>query len=172
MTRPDHNPSASTPRLPLRALPSTLAIALTISLAPLIGCGDPSLSSDSNVKLPTTTMTIGGRPFVLEKAVTSGEQTLGLMRRDSLPSDHGMIFICAKPQIQSFWNHDVRFPLDNVFIDSDGKIVSIQQMKAYDDSSTKPVVAQYVIELNAGAAAELGLKMGDRLSLPADAVAH
>ncbi|MGA2230964.1 MAG: DUF192 domain-containing protein [Tepidisphaeraceae bacterium] len=119
--------------------------------------------------LPTTTMQIGGRPFVMEKAVTFDQQRRGLMFRDNLPPDHGMIFIYPSPRSQTFWNHDVHFPLDNVFLDASGTIVSIQQMNAWDDTNTNPVIAQYILELNRGTSDKLGLKVGDRLVVPDDA---
>ena len=114
-------------------------------------------------------MTINGQTFVLEKATTPGEQSLGLMHRDTLPADHGMIFIYKQDSTESYWNHDVRFGLDNLFVDADGKIVSIQHMNAYDETGTKPCVYRYVIELNTGTPARLGLKVGDAVVIPTDA---
>ena len=122
--------------------------------------------------LPTTTMQIGSRRFIVEEATTPKEQEDGLMRRDYLPSDHGMIFIFDKTGEQTFWNHDVPFPLDNLFVDDSGTIVSIQHMDAYSNASTEPVLCRYVIELNAGEPAFLGIHVGDHLTIPADARAH
>jgi uncharacterized membrane protein (UPF0127 family) len=131
------------------------------------GC-DKGSTPDATTLLPTTTMQIGGQPFVLEKALTPGEQMTGLMRRDSLAPDHGMIFVFPQATTQVFWNKNVRFPLDNLFLDDSARIVSIQHMDAYDETDTQPVVARYVIELNAGVPARLGLKTGDQLTLPVD----
>jgi uncharacterized membrane protein (UPF0127 family) len=105
----------------------------------------------------------------MEKAATFDQQRRGLMFRDNLPPDHGMIFIYSSPRSQTFWNHDVHFPLDNVFLDGSGTIVSIQQMNAWDDTTTNPVTAQYILELNRGTSDKLGLKVGDRLVVPDDA---
>jgi uncharacterized membrane protein (UPF0127 family) len=145
-------------------------ILLFFLLIPLAGC-DSTDTTDPAVMLPTTTMQLGNRQFVMEKATTFGQQERGLMRRDSLADDHGMIFIFPKIGPETFWNHDVRFPLDVVFLDDQAKIVSIQQMKPYDDTNTQTVQAQYVIELNKGTADKLGLKVGDQITLPADAKA-
>jgi uncharacterized membrane protein (UPF0127 family) len=146
-------------------LASWRSILLLIGLS---GCGGGS-SSDGVNYLPTTTMQIAGQTFVLEKATTPGEQSIGLMHRDNLPPDHGMIFIYKQDDDTPYWNHDVRFGLDNLFIDKDGKIVSIQHMDAYDEHGTQPCVYRYVIELNAGTPAKLGLKVGDSLTIPPDA---
>jgi len=144
---------------------SRFAVIWAFSL--LVGCGN-SATDQGPHELPTTTMTIGGKQFVVEKAITEFQQHMGLMRRDSLPPDHGMIFPFAVASPQTFWNHDVRFPLDVLFLDDGGNIVSIQHMRAYDDSDTQAVTARYVVELNFGTAAQLGLKEGDHLNVPAD----
>jgi uncharacterized membrane protein (UPF0127 family) len=136
----------------------------------LAGCGQAP-SPDAVPMLPTTTMQIGTRQFTLEKATTMGQQNHGLMRRDSMAADHGMIFIFAQAQPQTFWNHDVRFGIDNLFLDSGGRIVSIEHMDAYDEHGTPAIIARYVIELNTGIPKEVGVKVGDTLTIPPDAVA-
>src|SRR5277367_628587 len=144
-------------------------ISSTLCFLLAAGCAKPPVS-DTAPSLPTTQMQIGSRQFTLEKATTLGEQAFGLMRRDNMPADHGMIFIYDHDIRQVYWNHDVRFPLDNLFVDRSGQIVSIQRMQAYSDASTNPVNSQYVIELNAGTPADVGIKVGDKLTLPVDVV--
>jgi uncharacterized membrane protein (UPF0127 family) len=138
----------------------------------LVAIGCDQTPQDVTVTLPTTTIHVGNRDFTMEKATTIGQQERGLMRRDSLADDHGMIFIFPSESPQEFWNHNVRFPLDVVFLNGQEQVVSIQHMKPYDDTTTQSVQAQYVIELNDGTAEKIGLKVGDKVNLPADAVAH
>jgi uncharacterized membrane protein (UPF0127 family) len=138
-------------------------LTLLLILAPA-GCREKQASL-----LPVTSMQIGSERFDLEIAISPHDQEVGLMHRDSLDSDHGMIFISSKEQAQTFWNHDVHFPLDLVFLGADGHIVSLKHMDAYDEkvvASDTP--AQYVIELNAGTVARVGVKVGDHLDLPKD----
>src|SRR4051794_29257780 len=117
--------------------------------------------------LPTTKMKIGGKEFDVEIANTAGARNTGLMRRDSMPSDHGMIFVFSEPDTHSFWMKNTRIPLDIVFIDAGGTIRSIQQMQPYSLKSTSPPGAiKYAIELNEGAAAKAGAKVGDKLTIP------
>jgi uncharacterized membrane protein (UPF0127 family) len=117
-------------------------------------------------------MKIGSRSFNLEIARTHEEQERGLMKRDSMPQDHGMIFVFPSEQVLNFWMKDTRFPLDILFLDGSGKVVSIFQMKPYDLSNTSSEQpAQYAIELNAGASKDVGVKAGDVLGIPPGAKA-
>ncbi|HEY2587600.1 MAG TPA: DUF192 domain-containing protein [Tepidisphaeraceae bacterium] len=137
-------------------------VFLSFSLLFLVGCDEQSPAG-----LPTVKMQIGHRTFVLEVARTQAEQEKGLMKRDSMPADHGMIFPFKEERVLSFWMKDTRFPLDIVFADSKGKVVSIHQMEAYDENSTSSdFPARYAIELNKGAAKDAGVKVGDVLDIP------
>jgi uncharacterized membrane protein (UPF0127 family) len=63
--------------------------------------------------------------------------------------------------------HHTRFPLDIIFVDEHGKVVSVHNMKAYDEHTTRSDgPAKYAIELPAGAAAATGVKAGDELHVP------
>lgn len=140
---------------------SRTAVRVVILL--LAGCRDSGPSSGLRV----VQMPIGSRTFKLEVADTSDVQNVGLMKRDSMPEDRGMIFVFKESQRRNFWMRNVRFPLDIIFMDSSGKIVSIKQMKPYDESSVpSDASAQFAIELNKGAAAATGVKVGDTLRIP------
>ena len=121
--------------------------------------------------LPTTRVQIGNQPFTLEIADNPGEREIGLMHRDHLDADHGMLFVFPDSRTREFWNHEVAFPLDLIFLDGDGMVVSIKGMQAYSDLAvSSDVPAQYAVELNAGSAQRLWLSVGARLSLPADLI--
>ncbi|HEY8747237.1 MAG TPA: DUF192 domain-containing protein [Tepidisphaeraceae bacterium] len=127
----------------------------------------PSTGAQS---LPTVKMKIGNRTFDLEVAKTSEQQALGLMKRDSMPQDHGMIFTFAEERMLEFWMKDTRIPLDIIYLDARGKVVSVSQMRAYDLTSiSSEIPAQYAIELNAGLVKQVGIKSGDVLDIPAPA---
>lgn len=142
----------------------SLLTSIMVLLALSAGCQEKSPSG-----LPTVKMKLGNESFVLEVARTGPQQEKGLMERDALPNDHGMIFIFPTEQVLSFYMKNTRFPLDIVFLDGQGKIVSIHQMKAYDLTTTfSDVPAKYAIELNKGAASAAGVKVGDVVPLPPD----
>jgi len=127
------------------------------------GCG----SSTSPGGLPVTPMQIGTKTYQLEIAADDTSREHGLMERDSMDADHGMIFVFPDCREQSFWMHHTRFPLDIVFADDRAKVVSTHSMKAYDESSTfSNGAAKYAIELNVGEAAACGVKPGDTLQIP------
>ena len=114
-----------------------------------------------------------GQKFTVEIADTDEKHALGLMFRDELPDDHGMLFIFGYEAPRSFWMKNTRISLDIMYFDADLALVSVsentppcrqRQCPAYP--STGP--AQYVLELNAGKASELGVLPGDRLVLHID----
>lgn len=118
-------------------------------------------------------VTLGGERFSVELAETREKQALGLMFRDEMAEDHGMLFLFPAESMRSFWMKNTRIPLDILYFDEDLKLVSMSEntppcrtrnCPAY--RSTGP--AKYVLELNAGKAAELGLKAGDVMELHLD----
>jgi uncharacterized membrane protein (UPF0127 family) len=138
------------------------ARALCLVLIALAGC-----DSKPNAGLPVAQIQIGPQKFNIEIATSFHDQEVGLMHRDHLDPDHGMIFIFDTPTVQHFWNHDVHFALDNLFLAADGTIVSIKHMDAYSEKDTSSdLPAQYVIELLGGTAGKLNIKPGDHISLP------
>jgi uncharacterized membrane protein (UPF0127 family) len=118
----------------------------------------------------TVAMKLGGETFHVEIADTPRKQQLGLMHRKSMPADRGMIFVFPDEQERSFWMKNTLIPLDIVYADATGKVVSVKHMKPLDESpvpSDGP--AKYAVELNQGAAGRAGVKTGDVLDIPAEA---
>lgn len=97
------------------------------------------------------------------------EQTRGLMFRESLGEERGMLFVYPDEQVRSFWMRNTLIPLSIAYMDAEGRIIDIQDMKALDDEaphyvSAKP--AQYALEVNQGFFEEHGVEVGDRAELP------
>lgn len=149
-----------------------LAGALLLSGGCNPGSATPTRSGEAGTPqtgLPTTTMTIGNKTFTLEVAATRKTREIGLMYRDTMPADHGMIFVFPKEQPLSFWMKHTRLPLDILFVDQAGKVVSVHQMQPFDISGTTAKGnSKYAIELNQGAATAAGVNAGDQLQIPAD----
>jgi len=116
---------------------------------------------------------IGGKHFKVEIADSREKQALGLMFRDSMPADQGMLFIFPNEAPRSFWMKNTRIPLDIMYFDKDLEMVSISADTPPCRVSRCPsypskAPAMYVLELNAGTASELGVGVGDRLTVDLD----
>jgi uncharacterized membrane protein (UPF0127 family) len=138
---------------------------VAFSLLVFTSCDNPPPSS-----IATANMRLGNENFVVEIANTDPVREHGLMQRDSMPPNHGMIFVFPIERPQAFWMKNTRFPLDIIYIDGAGKVDSVKQMKAYDLTSVPSNGAiKYAIELNLGRAAEIGVKEGDHIDIPPEA---
>ena len=97
------------------------------------------------------------------------EQARGLMGRTALGEDRGMLFAFGGEEVRSFWMKNTLIPLSIAYMDADGRIVDLQNMKPLDDEpphyvSAKP--ARYALEVNKGFFDERGVEVGDRADLP------
>ncbi len=102
----------------------------------------------------------------IEIASTEQKREQGLMYRDSLGQNQGMLFIFPQAEVQAFWMKNTRMPLDIIYIGSDQKIVSIAaNAQPYDETSLPSEgPARYVLEIAGGSCAELGINAGDAVS--------
>ena len=126
-----------------------------------------AFSSPTGLDVVPLSIVSGGRThrFQVEVARTEAQQSRGLMYRERLAPDRGMIFPFSAPRAASFWMRNTPSSLDLIFIGTDGRIESIGAdavplSEAHIDS--QGVVAS-VLEIASGRAAELGLKAGDRV---------
>lgn len=136
----------------------------------------PSASPDPDhqgpgQRLPISAVTIlGGEEIFLEVAATPEQQALGLMYRDALPDDRGMVFPMQFPRRVSFWMKNVPVPLDMVFV-YEGTIQAIASEVPPCTADPCPTygpgdqLVDHVIELRAGRAIELGLAVGDPVEI-------
>jgi uncharacterized protein len=146
--------------------PHRRLLLLLLTTATIIGC--QAKTQPAPQAIPTVKMTIGNKPFTLEIAADDATREHGLMNRASMPADAGMIFVFDQEGVQNFWMENTQIPLDIVFLDAGGRVVTIRTMKPFDLNTTSSVApAKYAVEINAGAAADCGVKSGDVLSVPA-----
>jgi uncharacterized membrane protein (UPF0127 family) len=105
----------------------------------------------------------GPKRFRVELADTDMSRSRGMMFRNSMAPDAGMLFDFKQEQMASFWMRNTLLPLDMLFIKADGTILNIHQRAIpHDESgvnSTGPVRA--VLEVNGGTVSRLGIKPGD-----------
>ena len=106
--------------------------------------------------------------FRVEVARNDADRAQGLMFRRSMPADQGMLFDFGRVEPVSMWMQNTYLPLDMLFIRADGTIARIaantEPLSTRTIPSGEPVLS--VLELNAGTAAKLGIKPGDRVEHP------
>ena len=115
-------------------------------------------------RLQAITLTAGMHNIRAEVALTPDQRQKGLMFRRDLGSHEGMLFVFERPGEQCFWMKNTLLPLSIAFLDEDGTIVNIADMKPQTlDShcSAKPV--RFALEMNQGWFAKRALKPGTRL---------
>jgi uncharacterized protein len=105
----------------------------------------------------------------VEVADDLAEQAKGLMDRTTLGENRGMLFVYPEERELSFWMKNTLIPLSIAFIDSERRIIDIQDMKPLDDEPPNYVSAepaQYALEVNQGFFETRGVKVGDSVELP------
>ncbi|MFZ0726550.1 MAG: DUF192 domain-containing protein [Desulfobacterales bacterium] len=116
-------------------------------------------------------MTVKGHDLTVELATLPETKSCGLSHRTLLPANRGMLFVYPEPEILTFWMKDTSMPLDIAFIDTAGRIVSIQQMDPFPITTvySSPAPVRYALEVNRGWFKEIGVGIGDVLTfdLPA-----
>ncbi len=112
-----------------------------------------------------TKVTIENNTINAELADTIPKRIKGLMFRESLPKNNGMLFIFDKESYHGIWMMNMRFPIDIIWIDSNHKIVDIvkdaQPCKIICPSHKPKEKAMYVLEVNAGFADKHKIKIGN-----------
>lgn len=108
--------------------------------------------------------------IAIEIADDDAARQQGLMNRASVPDGTGMLFVFPDSQERTFWMKNVLIPLDMLFIDASGSIVSIAQNVRACEADPCPVIsserpARYVLELAGGATSRLGLERGGIVEL-------
>jgi uncharacterized membrane protein (UPF0127 family) len=108
--------------------------------------------------------------FDVELALTPEEMSRGLMFRDHLDANQGMIFVFDKERDYQFWMENTMIPLDIIWIDENREVVFIsenaQPCKEYSCPVIEPAKnAKYVLEINGGVSGNIGLKPKDEIDL-------
>jgi hypothetical protein len=150
-------------------------LALLASLAALAGADDQaragaaaSLDALPRERIVLETHASRSHEFRAWRADTREARAQGLMRVTELRDDDAMIFVYESPQIVSMWMKNTYIPLDMLFVDAAGCIVSIAErtrpLSLAAIESGGPVVL--VVELKGGLVAARGLRVGDRVKRP------
>lgn len=110
---------------------------------------------------------VAGIELEVELAITPEEHMLGLMHRDTLEDNGGMLFVFPQERILSFWMKDTRIPLSIAFIKANGRIVRIESMKPYSlDTHVSREKVKYALEMKEGWFKAHKVKEGDIVRIP------
>jgi uncharacterized membrane protein (UPF0127 family) len=161
-------------------LPATLGCVAHLMLAAALGLGTvtgltllgPSHArAELSARLPKAKLKAGGVVFRVDLAELPEDQSLGLGGRKHLEPDEGMLFVYREKGRQAFWMHGMLISIDMLWLDN-GRIVHIVHrapppkpgMTDADLPLYEPQTpANFVLEIAAGRAAALGLKIGDKV---------
>jgi len=132
-----------------------------VTLALIIFSWTSAAQSQSLVKIP---LYLNGKEIWAEVAKTPQERAKGLMGRKHLGPQEGMLFIFENEDYHAFWMKDTLIPLSIAFIDKEGRIVRITDMKPLtSESHSPPAPILYALEMKKGWFSANGIKVGDIL---------
>lgn len=173
-------------------------VGLSVTLGLLGGCGDKASPGAAGTRAApagvatvregagadrdTTAVTIAGKTFALEIAADAAAQDKGLGGRDQIDEDGGMIFVFREPRWHEFVMRDCRVPIDILYLDSAGRVVSLYAMepepaRTAEERADDPMgdfaytarlraypsgePARFVVEVRGGTIRKLGVEEGD-----------
>jgi uncharacterized protein len=121
---------------------------------------------------------IGDRDFHLELALTPQQRSQGLSDRLSMPDDGGMLFVFPDSAIRVFSMIRCHFPIDLIYLSPNGRIVDMHAMQVEPlDVSPRDLQAyvsrepaQFAIEIHGGQLKDLGLRVGQQITLPLESL--
>ncbi len=145
-----------------------LTIATALLLASAVACG----RGDDDSGLPTATIVVtddeGARAeLMVEVPRTAADFSRGLMFRESLPEDRGMLFVFPQDTTGGFWMKDTSIALSIAFIADDGTILDIQEMEPLSTEVHQPAGPyRFGLEVNQGWFQRHGFGPGDGVEIP------
>jgi uncharacterized membrane protein (UPF0127 family) len=141
----------------------TRLIALLLGLAPVGATQAACVDTAVEMRGPS-----GTQRFTVEVADEVAEQSQGLMFREKMATSAGMLFVFPKPKHAQFWMRNTLIPLDMIFADATGLVTRVHPNAIPHDES--PIDGGdgvvFVLEINGGLAARLGITEGSQMRHP------
>lgn len=142
-----------------------VAIALCAALGSAVV---PIRAQETPQKLPAVQLNAGFHLIEAEVARTPQEREIGLMHRQDMPANHGMLFVFEDAGVQCFWMKNTLLPLSIAFLAEDGTVVNVADMQPRSlDSHCSKAPVRFALEMNQGWFAKRGIREGSRLGGPA-----
>ena len=161
-------------------MPTRLQVLIPISIAALIVgvAGVATLPAEiklEQVEFPRGTIMVGDKILEVQIADTEPRHVRGLMFQNELPFDQGMLFVFDEPGPKSMWMLNMQFPLDIIWFDEDGNIVSISkdvppcqtpsEIMACESDGATSRDAKYALEVTAGVVDEFEIDKNSKLEI-------
>ncbi len=144
------------------------SLRMSIAVLACAGLGQAQAQAQPGKSLQ---LSAGVHLIQVEVAATEEQREQGLMYREKMPVNAGMLFVFGSPATQCMWMKNTPLPLSVAFIDAGGKIVNIEDMQPHTlDShcSTRTVPVRYALEMNLGWFRQRNIKPGMNIgNLPA-----
>jgi uncharacterized membrane protein (UPF0127 family) len=137
----------------IRGLATTAAICGLLVGGPAVSQGTPALA--------TVQLNAGIHLITAEVAANEPSRERGLMFRQALPPNHGMLFLFDAKAVHCMWMRNTFVPLSVAFLDDDGRIVNIEDMQPQtEDNHCARAPVRYALEMSHGWFAQRGFKAG------------
>jgi uncharacterized membrane protein (UPF0127 family) len=115
--------------------------------------------------MPARQLEVDGNSITVEVAHTDAARESGLMHRQSLAENHGMLFVFTEPERHSMWMMNTSIPLSVAFLDKDGVILNISDMMPHTVTPHRAAgAAKYALEMNLGWFRKRNVKSGGRVT--------
>lgn len=139
-------------------------LVLACAAVILGGCGGRGEFVELQGPASTVNLTFRGKALVAELALDDPARRLGLMHREELGEDCGMLFVHPQAEKLSYYMKNTLIPLSIAFLDDTGKILQIEQMKPKDLNPTRSKYeVRFALEVNAGWFKKNGIEVGDSI---------
>jgi uncharacterized membrane protein (UPF0127 family) len=137
----------------------------------MLACACSDSGDGGGALLPTAEITVSGgavsETLIVELATTPAQHQQGLMFRQEMAENRGMLFIFDRDRSGGFWMRNTYLPLDIAYIGADGTVLEIVQGKPLDETILTPRQPyRYVLEVNAGWFERHGLGVGAKITIP------
>ena len=130
----------------------------------LLSLSAAALAQDAPQSLATIPLQAGIHKITAQVASTPEQQTIGLMHRPTMPTNEGMLFVFPEASKQCFWMKNTLLPLSAAFIDDQGTVVNIEDMKPQTlETHCSKAPVRFVLEMNQGWFAKRGIRAGSKL---------
>lgn len=160
---------ATRPKLGYAAIIGAALLVGIVAIVVVVSSGGAVEAAEcpADAECVTAHTSTGDYTFTVEWAIEPPERSCGLMFRDNMAEDHGMVFDFQLDRSVSFWMRNTLISLDMVFVEADGTVLNIAEgttpLSEEGVPSDGPV--RYVFEVIAGTADRIGLAAGDKIDL-------